>query len=182
MSVNARYMFYGKQEGWDEVTDSPAYSPIKPYLVGLSSLSGAMTFGRFTFIPHLYFGFTNATPNAIHPMHRLAAGGLVAGRYYDNQIPYFGTVRGCRTYTGFILSPQADIQFQLNRKNFLTARGALLGDNLKFSQIFRDELTPPAYAFGLEFGRKTIAGPLKVGVVWDRNSHFNGYFSFGYDF
>ena len=182
MSVNARYMFYGKQEGWDEVTDSPAYSPIKPYFVGLSSLSGAMTSGRFTFIPHLYFGFTNATPNAIHPMHRLAAGGLVAGRYYDNQIPYFGTVRGCRTYTGFILSPQADIQFQLNRKNFLTARGALLGDNLKFSQIFRDELTPPAYAFGLEFGRKTIAGPLKVGVVWDRNSHFNGYFSFGYDF
>ena len=28
----------------------------------------------------------------------------------------------------------------------------------------------------------SAAGPLKVGLVWDRNTRFNGYFSFGYDF
>ena len=182
LSVNARYMFYGKQEGWNESEEAMSDNLISPYFVGLSSLSGALTTGRVTMIPRVYFGYTNGTQNGTHVMHRLAAGGLTDGRYYDNQIAYFGINRGCRTYSGFLLSPQADIQIRLSRKNYLTARSAMLANSPEFKQLFRDEFTPPTYAFGLEFGRKTIAGPLKVGVVWDRNSHFNGYFSFGYDF
>ena len=38
------------------------------------------------------------------------------------------------------------------------------------------------YAFGLEFDRKTVAGPLRVGFSWSERNHFGGYFSFGYDF
>ena len=37
-------------------------------------------------------------------------------------------------------------------------------------------------AFGLEFDRKTVAGPLRVGFSWSERNHFGGYFSFGYDF
>ena len=182
LSVNARYMFYGKQEGWNESEEAMSDNLISPYFVGLSSLSGALTTGRVTLIPRVYFGYTDGTQNGTHVMHRLAAGGLTNGRYYDNQIAYFGINRGCRTYSGFLLSPQADIQIRLSRKNYLTARSAVLANSPEFKQLFRDEFTPPTYAFGLEFGRKTIAGPLKVGLVWDRNTRFNGYFSFGYDF
>ena len=39
-----------------------------------------------------------------------------------------------------------------------------------------------AYAFGAELGRKTILGPLLVGVQWCDKTGFSGSFSFGFNF
>lgn len=74
----------------------------------------------------------------------LCAGGDLAGRYLENQIPYFGHTRGYARFYGFTASPQLDIRVRL--------------------------------------GRKTAAGPLKLGAAWSSQTKFGAYFAFGFDF
>ena len=41
---------------------------------------------------------------------------------------------------------------------------------------------PSVWAVGLEYGRKTIAGPLRLGVHWCDASGFGATLAFGFDF
>ena len=117
----------------------------------------------------------------VHPTHMMSVGGLVAGRSVDYQIPFIGITRGMRNHYGYLLSPQLNLQFRLNHNNYLTARSGLLLDSPS-SVIGVFSMESNDYAFGLEFDRKTVAGPLRIGFSWSERNHFGGYFSFGYDF
>ena len=177
VDLNARYMFRGVRELWGEEIHMEV---LPKYFVGFGEVSAALSAGPVTFLPTLYFGYTDATQSIVHPTHELTAGGLVAGRYVDNQIPFFGYTRGMRTHHGFLAVPEMDLQVRLNRKNYLRGRsGVILNNETSFRQMFRDVRD---YAFGLEYGMKTAAGPLRVGLCWSERNHFGGYFSFGYDF
>ena len=117
----------------------------------------------------------------VHPTHTMAVGGLVGGRYVDYQIPFFGMNRGMRAVYGYVVSPQVNLQYRINHKNYLTARsGLLLNHYDSFAGLFKEPAVD--YAFGLDFGRKTVAGPFRIGLAWSERTHFGGYFSFGYDF
>ena len=178
LDLNARYMFRGVREYM--IDDRRQVENLPKYVVGLGEVAAALSIGPVTFLPTLYFGYTNGTQNIIHPTHQLTAGGLTAGRYVDNQIPFFGFTRGMRSHYGFMTVPELDLQVRLNHKNYLRGRsGVILNDETSFRQMFRDVRD---YAFGLEYGLKTVAGPLRVGVCWSERTHFGGYFSFGYDF
>ena len=177
MDLNARYMFRGVREGWG----ADSNEPLPDYFIGLGSLSTALTAGRFTFLPQMYFGYTSATMSIVHPTHMMAVGGLVAGRYVDYQIPFIGITRGLRNEYGYLASPQLNIQFRINHKSYLTARsGMVLDSPTSFARMF--DLDTTDYAFGLEFDRKTVAGPFRIGLSWGKRNHFGGYFSYGYDF
>ena len=183
--ANGRYMFSAKREGWSDVTEGMTMMPVSPYYVGLSSLEGALSAGWLTFLPRFYFSFTNATDNQLHLGHRTAVGGLIPGRYYEYQLPFFGLTRGYRYLGGYNASPQADLRFRLNHKTYLTARSALLlhGDEFRELFDFKEGATPVNdYAFGLEFGRKTVLGPVQVGAAWSARTRFGWYFSIGFDF
>ena len=183
--ANGRYMFSAKREAWDVEVDAMGLSKVQPYFVGVTSLEAALTAGRFTFLPRYYFGYTNATQNQIHFGHRIVTGGLIPGRYFEYQLPFFGMTRGYNHYVGFTNSPQADLRFQLNHKNYLTARSALLTNSLKFRDLynFKGNTTHSYdYAFSLDYGRKTALGPVQVGAVWSNRSKFGWYFSLGFDF
>ena len=56
---------------------------------------------------------------------------------------------------------------------------ALLVNSDKFSTILRDA---KVWAVGLEYGRKTIAGPLRLGAHWCNETGFGATLSFGFDF
>ena len=117
----------------------------------------------------------------VHPTHALAIGGLVGGRYVDYQIPFFGMNRGMRALYGYVASPQVNLQYRISHKNYLTARSGLFANHYdSFEGMFKEPLLD--YAFGLDFGRKTVAGPFRIGLAWSKRTHFGGYFSFGYDF
>jgi hypothetical protein len=151
----------------------------------MSSLEGAISAGRLTFLPRFYFAFTNATQNQLHFGHSIALGGLIPGRYFEYQMPYFGLTQGYRTHVGYTASPQTDLRFQLNHKTYLTARSALVVNSLKFRNMFnfKDDLANTSdYAFGLELGRKTALGPVQTGIAWSHRTHFGWYFSVGFDF
>ena len=178
-------MFHAKREMWNDELDKMTYDKVPPYFVGLSSVEGAITVGRFTFLPRFYFSFTNATENQLHIAHRTMVGGLIPGRYYEYQLPFFGLTRGFRYQVGYNASPQADVRFRLNHKTYLTGRSALLVNSTQFRKLFdfKDEFAQSSdYAFGLEFGRKTALGPVQLGVAWSKRTHFGWYFSLGFDF
>ena len=180
VDLNGRYMFRGFREGWGE-EGQVTKDRLPNYFIGLSSLSAAFTSGRFTVLPSLYFGYTSATMSIVHPTHTLAIGGLVEGRYADYQIPFFGMNRGMRALYGYVASPQLNLQYRINHKNYLTARSGLFANHFdSIKGLFKDPLAD--YAFGLDFGRKTVAGPFRIGLAWSKLTHFGGYFSFGYDF
>ena len=179
LDLNGRYMFSGVREFWNG--EGPFMDALPKYFAGLGSLSAALSAGRFTVLPQLYFGYTNATMSIMHPTHALTSGGLAAGRYVDYQIPFFGTTRGMRTYYGFLSSAQLDLRLRLTHKDYLTARsGLIMHDSNKALDMFRNGLSD--YAFGLEYGRKTVAGPFQLGLVWSERTRFGVYFSFGYNF
>ena len=178
VDLNARYMFRGARQMWAE--DKKQMEVLPKYFVGLSEVSAALSVGPVTFLPTLYFGYTNSSQSIIHPTHQLTAGGIAAGRYVDNQIPFFGYVRGMRTHYGFLTVPELDLQVRLNHKNYLRGRSAvILNDETDFRSMFQGVRD---YAFCLEYGLKTVAGPFRVGVTWSERTHFGGYFSYGYDF
>ena len=180
VDLDGRYMFRGFREGWvDEKQVLPNQLP--NYLIGLGSVSAAFSSGRFTLLPSVYLGYTSATMSIVHPTHTLAIGGLVGGRYVDYQIPFFGTNRGMRALYGYVLSPQVNLQYRISHKNYLTARSGLYVNHFdSFKSLFKEPLLD--YAFGLDYGRKTVAGPFRIGLAWSKHTHFGGYFSFGYDF
>lgn len=183
--ADGRYMFQAKREMWNEELDKMTYDKVPPYFVGLSSVEGAITVGRFTFLPRFYFSFTNATENQLHMAHRTMVGGLIPGRYYEYQLPFFGLTRGFRYQVGYNASPQADVRFRLNRKTYLTGRSALLVNSTQFRKLFdfkHESAQSSDYAFGLEFGRKTALGPVQLGAAWSKRTHFGWYFSLGFDF
>ena len=178
--LDSRYMFRGFREGWEEEGQLTT-ERLPHYFIGLGSVSAALTSGRWTLLPSLYLGYTSATMSIVHPTHALAIGGLVGGRYVDYQIPFFGINRGMRALYGYVASPQLNLQYRISHKNYLTARSGMFANHYEsFKGMFTEPLLD--YAFGLDFGRKTKAGPFRFGLAWSKRTHFGGYFSFGYDF
>lgn len=183
IALNARYMFNGYSVYMDN-RDSPAgehtEGKVPSYFTGLASFAGAITANRLTFLPRLYFGWTSVESGMMDFVHVLSAGGMVAGRYVDNQIPFYGLTSGMMVYDGFLVSPQFDIRYRLSHKNYLTAKTAVLQNSHAFLNLVRQR--PTAIAVGLEFGRKTVAGPFQLGFHWCDMTGFGLNLSFGYNF
>ena len=180
IGLKAREMFKGYSiylETGDEVIGS---GDVKPYFTGLLSAEGALSEGRFTFLPSLYFGWTSAETGMKDFVHVLGAGGIVPGRYVECQIPFFGTSSGMTVYDGILTSLQADLRYRIGRKTYGTLKSAFLQNGLDFNDLLSHDLT--SYAFALEFGMKTVAGPLRLNGYWCSSTGFGLNFSVGYDF
>ena len=154
---------------------------VPPYSVGTAHASVALPLGRVVVLqPSVYFGWQTEQPGHMNFIHTLAAGGTLAGRYIDNQIPFFGFSQGFYVCDSFAATAQMDVRFRLNHKNFLTVRGGVFQDKDKLADLVRAPLS--AYAFGAEFGQKTIIGPMKIGAQWCNKTGFSVALSVGFDF
>ena len=182
VSANARYMFSGVRESFDVETGDIFHEKAPRYFVGLASAEAAFTTGPVTFHPALWLGYTSTGMLDIPLAHCVCAGGDLAGRYLENQIPYFGHTRGYARFYGFTASPQLDIRVRLGHKNNISVRSGLLRNAEKsFGDLF-GQADYTDWSLGLEFGRKTAAGPLKLGAAWSSQTKFGAYFAFGFDF
>ena len=183
LTLQGRYTFAGGSHLDERLEDGlQGQREFRPYFVALGSLTGALSAGRFTFQPTLYMGWNSNlnTETEMNPFHTLSAGGIIAGRYMENQAPFFGYMTGCLFYYGYLLTSQLDIRFAINHKTYLTAKAGALSTNESFKNLFL--LVPETYAFGIDLGRKTVAGPLTLGVLWNKTTGFGGNFSFGFFF
>ena len=154
---------------------------VLPYSVGTAHASVALPLGRVVVLqPSVYFGWQTEQPGHLNFIHTLAAGGTLASRYIDNQIPFFGFSQGFFVCDSFAATAQMDVRFRLNHKNFLTVRGGVFQDKGELADLVKTPLS--AYAFGAEFGQKTIVGPMKFGAQWCNKTGFSVALSVGFDF
>lgn len=196
-SVDGRYVFKGfsidlEPRLWKE--DDPTFSDraetedgsVPRYGSVLASFEGAFSLGsHFAFLPNLYFGWYNIRPedtfenNCLNPKHIITVGGFMQNRYTERQIPFFGFPNGYRNCRPFSMVLQLDFRYCFARKNFITARcGAFLDDYDLITMLRQIPFT----AYGVEYARQTVVGPLKLAVQWCNVTKLTAYAGIGFDF
>ena len=182
--LDTRYVFDGYSIYLEDEGMEPGESyegDVPPYSVGMAHVSAALPLGRVVVLqPSVYFGWQTEHPGRMNFIHTLGAGGILASRYIDNQLPFFGFSQVFYVCDSFAATAQMDIRFRLNHKNFLTVRGGVLQDKGKMADLVKTPLS--AYAFGAEIGQKTIIGPMKFGAQWCNRTGFSVALSVGFDF
>ena len=156
-------------------------NPVQPYGSAMASIEAAFTIGEnFTILPTVYFGWNSSNDTKDkHPRHSVVVGGFMPNRYTERQIPFFGFSTGFRSSSILTLVPQLDLRYRFLRKNFVTARAGIFNRDDYFKGLF---LVSPVYAFGAEYSRQSIVGPLRVAVQWCDITGLTAYASIGFDF
>ena len=114
----------------------------------------------------------------MNPRHGIAVGGFMPGRYVERQIPFFGFPTGYKYSSLLTVVSRLDLRFRFARKNFITARSGLFFRDEGFRSLFYS----PVYAFGMELGRQTMVGPLRIAVQWCDITGITAYAGIGFDF
>ena len=183
--ADGRYVFKGyskliEYEGLLDEDDNPD-GTVPAYATVLTHFSIALSpFQGFTVLPSAYLGWNGAEYKLMNPMHVVAAGGTLAGRYVEHQMPFFGYPTGFST--GNVVSDvvQLDLRYCFSRKNFVTLRGGFLHDADSWKNFFKSPIQ--AWAIGAEYARQSIVGPIKIGAQWCDNFGFSISASLGFDF
>ena len=154
--------------------------PVKPYFSAMASFEAAFTIGQnFTILPIVYFGYNSTEANIMNIRHEVQVGGFMPNRYIERQIPFIGFAQGFRFSSKLTLVPQLDLRYRFLRKNYVTARASFFQRDYDFKSLF---LGHAVYAFGAEYARQTIVGPLRVAAQWCDITGVTVYASIGFDF
>ena len=184
LSLNARYVFDGYSIYMEEEGAAPGEyyeGEVPPYSVGVAYATVALPIGNIlTVQPSVHVGWQTEKPGHMDFIHALGAGGTKAGRYIDNQLPFFGFNTGFHTCGSFAATAQLDLRFRINHKNFLTLRGGMFQDREALADLVK--VAPTAFAIGAELGQKSILGPVMLGVQWCDLTGFSAALSVGFDF
>ena len=184
VSLDTRYVFGGYSSYMeDEETEAGDFytGDVPPYSVGIAHASAALPLGsRLVLQPSLYFGWQTEYPGRMNFIHTLCVGGTLASRYLDNQLPYFGFNTGFQACGNFAASMQVDMRLRINNKNFFTLRTGMFQDKDILAELVKT--APTAYAFGAEYGRKTLLGPLTLAAQWCSLRGFSVALSIGFVF
>ena len=166
--------------GPDVPADWDGHKPVSPYASVLASAEAAFSIGgNFTILPSVYFGWNSTYGQYMNLRHAVVVGGFMPGRYAERQIPFFGFPSGFRSSAIFTLVPTLDLRYRFLRKNFVTARAGMFLRDDTIKGMFQYE---PVIAFGAEYARQTIVGPLRFAVQWCDISGLTAYASIGFDF
>ncbi len=180
--VNGRWVFNGYSTTLEEsLLEEPYEGPVHPYGVVSGGLVGAIPIGRhFSINPSFYAGYTSVYHGMMYHRHSIGAGGLLAGRYMEGQVPFLGYGAGFRICDRLTTVYGLDFNYRLKQKNFFSLlSGLLITGDTWHDLADKDNID---LAVGIQYGRKTVLGPLKVSAHWCNSTGFGMAFSFGLDF
>ena len=179
--IRGRYVFGGWStylEERDNAWVEPFEGPVQPYATVLIDATAAIPLSsNLTLQPFFYAGWNSRYNGMMNLMHTLTAGGTIAGRYMENQIPFFGYSISFHMLEQFAAMFRTDLRWAISHVNYVSLQGAILQDSETFKGMWHKPLT--AYTIGAEFGRKTVAGPLQLGLHWCNDAGFGATLSFG---
>ena len=154
---------------------------VPPYSTGVIRTSAVFPIGEHIIVqPYINAGWQTEYPGMMNFMHTLVVGGTMAGRYMENQLPFFGIHSGFYTCGRYAGTAQLDFRYRFNHKNFVTIRGGILQDKPSLKEMFTKGIY--AWAVGAEIGQKSIVGPMKLGAQWCDLTGFSVSLSLGFDF
>lgn len=200
LTLQGRYVFNGYSIYLNDnynIDEDPVSGKVPPYGVVTASAAGVIPMGkRVALIPEADFGWQSTNDGMMNLMHVVTAGGMRSGRYTENQFSFLGVNRGFLVLSNFSLIGKIDLRCMITRKHYLTLKSGFMVDAERFAipegdkTVLFKKPTTMMYAVGLEYGFKTIVGPLIVGLKWsDTPKHyynplprFGVYAAFGFDF
>lgn len=118
--------------------------------------------------------------NGVSLLHCNFIGGSMAGRYTDNQVPFFG-IDNVLMADEHLATASLEVRVSPFKKFFLSAEGGFVQSRDSFVDML-SSFSPDIYAAGLSAGYNSGVGPLKLDVHWNQVHKWGLYVSFGYDF
>lgn len=145
------------------------------YFLGVSLTAPVRMGERFVLQPTIDARITSKS-DCLDVYMNNRVGGLLPGRYYDHQIPFLG-YNTCMDAQAKLFVGNLDLRYHVAENHYLSLIGAICytGDT------YRD-LGKPVAAVGLQYGLKSILGPLKVNLHYSTNKKFGFYAGVGFDF
>lgn len=164
-SVNADYNFY------------------KTGFLG-GTFHGVFSIGRFFTVDasvngRYIFGDTN-----LNSYMENYVGGMMAGRYYEHQIPFVG-YNGEKTCDRLLTTLNLELRFNVYKNTYLSLLGAAMHDGNSLREMRDPELRQsPVYGLGLQAGYMSRFGPLTANIHWNstERNKVGFYLSAGFDF
>ena len=162
---------------------SPSQPAFTPVLMSRLDLKAAIPMGtKVTFLPDLRLRGVAHFGEKAHDglIHTNFAGGRLAGRYTEDQIPFFGFDH---VYMLGDLAINAVTELRINplRNLYLSALGGVIITDDKPLALLKNPL-PDVFAFGAEAAYDTIVGPVRLSVHWSNAFHWGAHMSLGFDF
>ena len=136
---------------------------------------------RFAFIPSLNIRYLLGDDVPVPFTNTI--GGSMAGRYLDQQIPFFG-INNAAAMQKILGVVRADWRFKLLKNNYLAAVAnyAVSCDEISDFKTW-DEDVAGYLGCGLQYTYNSIVGPLTFNAHWSSYTHKVGlYLSLGFDF
>lgn len=106
-------------------------------------------------------------------------GGTMAGRYYEQQIPFVG-FNGEMVCENLLTTADFEFRFRVARKCYLSLIGAIMLDGDSFAMLDGQNAI---FAAAIQFGYKSKLGPLMCNIHWNSlNDKAGVFFGAGYNF
>ena len=185
-SLDPKMSYYREDEEYDPTTPG---GKLPLYVTSTAGFLAAFSIGNhFTVLPRVDLGFyrpfgvdiNQYSPKAfLNQRHVVSVGGFLPDRYTEFQMPYFLWPNGYRNAMPLSMVTQVDLRYCFLRKNYLTARTGMFLDSFNLEDI---KYSAPFWAYGAEYARQTMVGPLKFAAQWSRIFGFSAYASIGFDF
>ena len=161
----------------------PGHLDFSPVLSGDLDIRAALPLGgKVTFLPDVrlrmieHFG-EDSVDGLIHTNY---AGGVLAARYTEDQLPFFG-VNHVLEVDDYVADVTMELRFNPMEKLYFSAlAGAIITDN-GIPDLLRNPL-PDIFAFGAQAAYDTIVGPVKFNVHWSNTQGWGAYLGVGFDF
>lgn len=182
--VQADYQFvFGSRSFSQNGQQVPDLDGFPPYHIAALHLRRVFPIGDFAILASLHGRYVSRSYDDVLFIHRNYAGGYVPGRMVPDHMP-LRFINGVNQFERIVAILDIDFRYKFLEKNFITLSVCTLNQAPDFKN-FRFTLADNAFAcgFSLQYGRKTIAGPLRAGINWntiDRRVGF--YLGIGYDF
>ncbi|MBR5735384.1 MAG: patatin-like phospholipase family protein [Bacteroidales bacterium] len=186
LTLDGRYVFKGYTIDLDPDYIHPEEDPtteggiVPSYGSFLFGLEAAFSFGKnFTVIPRANFGWNTVDVDYMNPKHIVSMGGFMANRYVERQMSFFGVPVNYINCYKYSTIGQLDLRYRFTRKDYVTARAGMFLDDITIKDMIHQN---PRYAFGAEYSRQTMVGPLRIAAQYCALVGFTGYASVGFEF
>ena len=158
----------------------PDFTPVLS--MGMDLRAAIPLGGNWTLLPDVHLrGISHFGEEMVDGLfHTNFVGGALAGRYADDQVPFFGT-NTLLAAGDFLIDSMLELRWRpLGNLYFSALAGALSYDD-RLGELFRS-LRPDIWALGLEGAYDTFAGPVKLILHWSNIQGWGAYISLGFDF
>ena len=162
---------------------SPSQPAFTPVLSSRLDFKTAIPLGsKVTFLPDIRLRSIVHLGDKAHDglIHTNFAGGRLAGRYTEDQVPFFGfdhvLMLGDLSFNG-----TAELRVNPLKNLYFSALGGLIITDDKPLELLKHPV-PDVYAFGAEAAYDTIVGPIRLSLHWSNAFRWGAHVSLGFDF